>query len=37
MEGDPGPHVKETISVAEQAGLDVDVGPFGTTVIGEQG
>ena len=37
MEGDPGPHVKETISVAEQSGLDVDIGPFGTTVIGEQG
>ena len=36
MEGDPGPHVKETIAVAKQSGLDVEIGPFGTTVIGEQ-
>jgi len=36
MEGDPGPHVKETISLAKESGLDVEVGPFGTTVIGEQ-
>ena len=35
-EGDPGPHVKEPINVAEQSGLDVEVGPFGTTVIGDQ-
>ena len=36
MEGDPGPHVKETIAVAKQSGLNVEIGPFGTTVIGEQ-
>ena len=36
IEGDPGPHVEETISVAKQSGLDVEIGPFGTTVIGEQ-
>ena len=35
-EGDPGPHVKETISVAKQSGLNVEIGPFGTTVTGEQ-
>ena len=35
-EGDPGPHVKEPIHLAEQSGLDVEVGPFGTTVIGDQ-
>ena len=35
-EGDPGPHVKETISVAKRSGLNVEIGPFGTTVIGEQ-
>ena len=35
-EGDPGPHVKETISVAKRAGLNVEIGPFGTTVTGEQ-
>ena len=36
MEGAPGPHVKETIAVAKQSGLNVEIGPFGTTVIGEQ-
>ena len=36
MEGDPGPHVRETIAVAKQSGLNVEIGPFGTTVIGEQ-
>ena len=36
MEGEPGPHVKETIAVAKQSGLDVEIGPFGTTVVGEQ-
>ena len=28
--------MKEPINVAEQSGLDVEVGPFGTTVIGDQ-
>ena len=36
IEGDPGPHVRETIAVAKQSGLNVEIGPFGTTVIGEQ-
>ena len=35
-DGDPGPHVKETISVAKKSGLNVEIGPFGTTVTGEQ-
>mgnify|MGYP001173155730 FL=1 len=35
VEGDPGPHVKAAIAVAEAAGLDVEVGPFGTAVEGE--
>ena len=35
-EGYPGPHVKETISVAKRSGLNVEIGPFGTTVTGEQ-
>ena len=35
-EGDPGPHEKETISVAKRSGLNVEIGPFGTTVTGEQ-
>tara|TARA_Y100001936_G_scaffold252899_1_gene314759 strand:+ start:1611 stop:1853 length:243 start_codon:yes stop_codon:yes gene_type:complete len=35
-EGDPGPHVKEAIHVAQQSGLDVEIGPFGTTVVGDQ-
>ncbi len=35
VEGDPGPHVRAAIAVAEAAGLAVDVGPFGTAVEGE--
>jgi uncharacterized protein YqgV (UPF0045/DUF77 family) len=35
VEGAPGPHVLVAIQVAESAGLAVDVGPFGTTVVGE--
>jgi uncharacterized protein YqgV (UPF0045/DUF77 family) len=35
VEGAPGPHVLAAIQVAESAGLAVDVGPFGTTVVGE--
>ena len=37
VEGAPGPHVLAAIQVAESAGLAVDVGPFGTTVVGESG
>ena len=35
VEGAPGPHVLAAIQIAESAGLAVDVGPFGTTVVGE--
>lgn len=34
VEGDPGPHVKAAVAVAEAVGLDVEVGPFGTAVEG---
>jgi uncharacterized protein YqgV (UPF0045/DUF77 family) len=33
--GEPGPHVRAAIDAAEQGGLAVDVGPFGTTVSGD--
>ena len=33
--GAPGPHVQAAIAVAEEAGLEVEVGPFGTSVTGE--
>jgi len=35
VEGDPGPHVRAAVAVAETAGLAVDVGPFGTAIEGE--
>lgn len=31
----PGPHVVAAVDVAEQAGLDPDMGPFATTATGE--
>tara|TARA_Y100001936_G_scaffold250427_1_gene303175 strand:+ start:1120 stop:1353 length:234 start_codon:yes stop_codon:yes gene_type:complete len=34
VEGEPGPHVRAAIEVAEAAGLVVEVGPFGTSVEG---
>lgn len=34
-ENDPGPHVTAVIDAARAAGLDVDMGPFATTVFGE--
>lgn len=34
VEGEPGPHVRAAIDVAEAAGLVVEVGPFGTSVEG---
>jgi uncharacterized protein YqgV (UPF0045/DUF77 family) len=37
VEGAPGPHVRAALDAAEQAGLDVDFGPFGTTVAGADG
>ena len=33
VEGRPGPHVTAAISAAEARGLDVEVGPFGSSVI----
>jgi uncharacterized protein YqgV (UPF0045/DUF77 family) len=35
VEGDPGPHVAAGIDAVRQLGLDVEVGPFGTTATGE--
>jgi len=35
VDGAPGPHVQAAIAVAEEAGLEVEVGPFGTSVTGE--
>ena len=34
VDGAPGPHVHAAITVAEEAGLDVEIGPFGTSVTG---
>ena len=33
VEGRPGPHVTAAIAAAETCGLDVEVGPFGSSVI----
>jgi uncharacterized protein YqgV (UPF0045/DUF77 family) len=33
--GRPGPHVRAAIDAAERSGLAVDVGPFGTSVSGD--
>ncbi|HET6773532.1 MAG TPA: thiamine-binding protein [Acidimicrobiales bacterium] len=35
--GEPGPHVQAAVEAAGRSGLDVDFGPFGTTVSGEDG
>ena len=35
VEGRPGPHVTAAISAAEARGLDVEVGPFGSSVVVE--
>ena len=34
VEGAPGPHVRAALDAAAEGGLDVDFGPFGTTVAG---
>ena len=34
-EGQPGPHVQAALEAARAAGGDVDFGPFGTSVTGE--
>ena len=33
-ENDPGPHVVAVVDAARSTGLDVDMGPFATTVSG---
>ena len=35
VEGRPGPHVTAAIAAAEARGLDVEVGPFGSSVVVE--
>jgi uncharacterized protein YqgV (UPF0045/DUF77 family) len=35
VDGQPGPHVQAAVSAAQGAGLAVDIGPFGTTVSGD--
>ncbi len=35
-EGAPGPHVRAAIDAVSALGLVPEVGPFGTTVVGEQ-
>lgn len=34
VDAHPGPHVAAAIEAAAEAGLDVDVGPFGTSAEG---
>ena len=36
VEGAPGPHVRAALDAAEAAGLEVEFGPFGTTVGGSE-
>jgi uncharacterized protein YqgV (UPF0045/DUF77 family) len=35
VEGAPGPHVRAAVSAAERPGLAVELGPFGTSVSGD--
>jgi len=35
-EGAPGPHVRASLDAAAEAGLEVEFGPFGTTVSGDE-
>jgi uncharacterized protein YqgV (UPF0045/DUF77 family) len=34
-DGAPGPHVQAAVEAARGAGLDVDFGPFGSSVVGD--
>lgn len=34
-EGDPGPHVRAAVVAIEQAGLAVELGPFGSSTEGD--
>jgi uncharacterized protein YqgV (UPF0045/DUF77 family) len=36
VEGKPGPHVIAGIDAARASGASVEVGPFGTTAVGER-
>lgn len=36
-ENEPGPHVLAVVDAAKTAGLDVDMGPFSTTVSADLG
>jgi hypothetical protein len=33
VEGNPGPHVLQAVAAAEAFGLDVDFGPFGSSLV----
>ena len=35
VEGSPGPHVEAALQAARGHGLDVDFGPFGSTIQGD--
>ena len=35
VEGSPGPHVTAAVDAARLAGVEPDMGPFGTTISGE--
>ena len=35
VEGLPGPHVQAAIQIAEEAGLKVEIGPFGNSITGD--
>ena len=34
-DGDPGPHVRAAVAAARTFGVDVDFGPFGSSVQGD--
>mgnify|MGYP001204092914 FL=1 len=36
IEGSPGPHVKAAVRIAESAGLTVEIGPFGSSITGDE-
>ena len=37
VEGQPGPHVTAAIAAAEARGLEVEVGPFGSSIVVDVG
>jgi uncharacterized protein YqgV (UPF0045/DUF77 family) len=37
VEGQPGPHVLAAVTAAEELGLEVEFGPFGSTCLVEDG